>query len=159
LKNRFWLLVIISCFFISYSAVGQSKIKTEQQFLKALNTILKESKQQHWDFEGKMSIDTPFLISKKGILSVTVRYNDNGSIVRARMEAPIKKIKRVLYDLYLILDFEEPFVNIYTSKPGDILLQKTDSNQFFHIAAPLKDGYKKEKQLQQLLEKLMKYYK
>lgn len=158
MKHRFWLLVIISCFFISYSAVGQSKIRAEQQFLKALNTILKESKQQHWDYEGKMTIDTPFLISKTGILSVTVRYNDNGSIVRARMEAPIKKIKSVLYDLYLILDFEEPIVDVYTSKPGDILLKKTDINQFFHIGAPLKDGYKKEKQLQQLLEKLMKYY-
>ena len=131
MKHRFWLLVIISCFFISYSAVGQSKIRAEQQFLKALNTILKESKQQHWDYEGKMTIDTPFLISKTGILSVTVRYNDNDSIVRARMEAPIKKIKSVLYDLYLILDFEEPIVDVYTSKPGDILLKKRILTNFF----------------------------
>lgn len=159
MKHRFWLLVIISCFFISYSAVGQSKAKAEQQFLKVLNTILKESKQQHWNFEGKMTIDTPFSISKKGVLSVTVRYNDEGSIVRARMDAPVNKIKNVLYDLYLILDFEEPLVNVYSSKPGKILLKKTGSNQLFHIGAPLKDGYKQEKQLQQLLEKLMKYYK
>lgn len=158
MKNKLQLLVFISFIFVSISAIGQSKIKAEQQFLQALNTILRQSKQQHWDYEGKMSIDSPFAISKTGILSVTVRYNDNGSLVRARMDAPVNKIKNVLYDLYLILEFEEPLVNLYTSKPGTLVLKKKENSQYFHIAAPVKEGYQQEKRLQQLLENLMKFY-
>jgi len=158
LKNRLQLLIFSSLFFVNVSVIGQSKAKAEKQFLMELNTILKNAKQYHWDYEGKVSIDSPFTISKTGILSVTVRYNENGSLVRARMDAPVNKIKNVLYDLYLILEFEEPLVNIYTSKPGTFLLKKMENSQYFHIAAPIKDGYQQEKRLQQLLENLMKFY-
>jgi hypothetical protein len=158
LKNRLQLLIFSSLFFVNVSVIGQSKAKAEKQFLMELNTILKNAKQYHWDYEGKVSIDSPFTISKTGILSVTVRYNENGSLVRARMDAPVNKIKNVLYDLYLILEFEEPLVNIYTSKPGTLLLKKKENSQYFHIAAPVKEGYQQEKRLQQLLENLMKFY-
>ena len=158
MKNRLQLLIFSSLFFVNVSVIGQSKAKAEKQFLMELNTILKNAKQYHWDYEGKVSIDSPFTISKTGILSVTVRYNENGSLVRARMDAPVNKIKNVLYDLYLILEFEEPLVNIYTSKPGTLLLKKKENSQYFHIAAPVKEGYQQEKRLQQLLENLMKFY-
>jgi hypothetical protein len=63
---------------------AQSKQLVEKEFTKELNSILKNSKEQHWKYTGVMTIDTAFAINKEGVLSVTVRYNNDGNVVRTR---------------------------------------------------------------------------
>jgi hypothetical protein len=90
--KRFFLFLLLCSSFVCHA---QTKKKSEQEFLKQLNSILKNSKQQHWAYEGNaMSIDSAFAINKEGILSVTVRYTSNTSFVRVRMTAPSVKLMR-----------------------------------------------------------------
>lgn len=106
------------------------------------------------------AIDTAFTISKKDILSVTVSYTDEeGSYVRSRMEAPVSKIKVIAYDLYLILDYKTDEVTHYESEPNSNALVEKYKTNYFHIGVPLGDGYKAQKKLQKLLDKLLQYYK
>lgn len=152
-------MIVFALLFVQTTVIGQSKAKAEKQFLKELNTILKNAKQHHWDYEGKMTIDSLFAISKTGILSMTVRYTNDESFIRARMAAPVDKIKNVLYDVYLILQFETPLVTIYNSNLGEEMLIETGISNLFHIAAPLKNGEQQEIKLQQALDNVLRYYK
>lgn len=105
-------------------ASAQSKKKAEKEFVAALNSVLKNSKEQHWRYTGKMTIDSAFAINKEGILSVKVRYTDEGSVVITRMEAPVKNIQSVAYDLYLILEYETDEITVYESEVNSNGLNK-----------------------------------
>ena len=100
------LLLITSCFLLTNVASAQSKQKAEKKFLKELNSIVRKSPSQHWGYDGVMTIDSAFAISKTGIISVTVRYTTDEFFMRARMEAPVSTISEVAYDLYLILKYK-----------------------------------------------------
>lgn len=139
-------------------ASAQTKQKAEKEFVAELNSILKKSKEQHWKYKGLITIDSAFAINKEGILSVTVRYNDEGSVVKTRMEAPLKNIQLVAYDLYLILVYKTDEVTVYESEENSSELKQVDKTNYFHIGAPAKDGYKQEEKLQGLLDKLLKQY-
>src|SRR6478752_3658048 len=102
MKMKTVLAFFCLCFILQSPTQAQSKQKAEKEFLKQLNSILKNSKQQHWAYEGNvMSIDSAFAINKEGILSVTVRYTSDTSFVRVRLAAPVSKIDTVRYDLYM----------------------------------------------------------
>ena len=151
---------ILSYFFLLFPIMGaaQTKQKAEKDFLKELNSILKNAKEQHWKYKGIMTTDAAFAINKEGILSVTVRYNDDGNVVKTRMEAAVKNIKSVAYDLYLILVFKKDEVTVYESEVNSNELKELHKTNYFHIGLPLNDGYKQQEKLQQLLDKLLKYY-
>jgi hypothetical protein len=157
-KNILTIGMLSCCLFFN-AATAQSKQKAEKAFLHQLNTILKNAKQQHWNFEGTMTIDTAFAINKEGILSVTVRYTNDTSFVRTRLEAPVNKIKRVAYDLYLILEYEDELVTFYVSEPGSNELKENGKTNLFHIGAPLGEDVKAQEKLQRALDELLKYYK
>ena len=105
-----------------------------------------------------MMIDSAFAISKEGILSVTVRYTSDTSFVRVRMEAPVRKILTVSYDLYLILEFIDNDVTVYVSKPGSNKLKEVSKSILFHIGIPPADDIKYQEDLQMALDNLLKYY-
>jgi hypothetical protein len=150
------ILLVSLCLLLPYSVCAQSKQKVEKEFLTQLNTILKKSKQEHWKYKGTMTIDSAFAINKEGILSVTVHYTDDDSaVVRVRMEAPVKKILRVAYDLYLILEYKDDEVTVYESEVNSKELKKLHNTNLFHIGAPLSDGYKQKEKLQKVLEKML----
>lgn len=128
-------------------------------FLYELNGILKNSKLQHWGYEGIMTIDSAFSINKDGILSLTVRYATDSSFIRTRMEAPVYKIESVSYDLYLILEYQGGEVTVYESEPGKNELVPLNKSNLFDIGVPQKDGYIQQEKLQKLLEKVLKYCK
>jgi len=105
-----------------------------------------------------MSIDSAFAINKEGILSVTVRYTTDSSFVITRMAAPVNKIQRVAYDLYLILEYKDDLVIFYESEPGSIALTEKGKTNLFHIGAPLPEDVKYLEKLQKALTRLLKYY-
>lgn len=141
------------------AATAQTKLHAEKEFLGLLNSILKNSKQQHWAFEGVMTIDSAFAISPDGMLSVTVRYTGDSSFIRTRMEAPVNKIKEVAYDLYLILVFKEQWVTVYASLPGSNTLQESAKTNLFHIGAPEQEETGLQEKLQQALDKVLLFYR
>ncbi len=139
--------------------LAQSQQKAEKEFVAHLNEILKDSDEQHWKYKGAMTVDSAFAINKEGILSVTVRYTDDSSFVRTRMEAPVKSIKGVAYDLYLILEYKQDEVTVYESETNSNELKQSSKTNYFHIGAPLPENRKRQEVLQQLLDKVMVYYK
>lgn len=153
------LIVITGCYLFLNTATAQPQQKAEKDFLNQLNSILKNSRQQHWNFEGAMTIDSAFAINETGVLSVTVRYTNDTSFVRVRMAAPVNKIKGVAYDLYLILEYKDELVTFYASEPGSNELTEKGKTNLFHIGAPLPEDVKSQEKLQKALDKLLKYYK
>ena len=140
--------------------MAQTKQKAEREFVAELNSIIKNSTQQHWAYEGqKMTIDSPYAINKNGILSVTVSYIDaDGKKTISRMEAPVKQIKNVAYDLYVILEFKDEVVRNFYAENGNTILKASEIDDYFHIGNSLpEDGYDAES-LRKLLSNLMKYY-
>ncbi len=141
------------------TADGQTKKKAEVAFLKELNNVLKNSEEQHWRYNGVKRIDSAFAINN-GILSVSVSYTDeDSSIIRTRMEAPVNKIYKVLYDLYLILEYKSDEVTAYESKADSNELVEYQKTNYFHIGAPLPENMERQEKLQKLLDNLMKNYK
>lgn len=156
---KFLLTFLCLSLSLQFPASAQPKQKAEREFLKQLNNIVKNSKEQHWAYTGTMSIDSAFAINKEGILSVTVRYTNDSSFIVSRMEAPVSNIEYVAYDLYLILKYSTDEVNTYVSAEGSNVLQQTGKTNLFHIGAPLSDGYKKQEKLQKAANNVLQYYK
>ena len=152
------ILCILFCLLLPIISSAQAKQKAEQKFVNALNSILKNSKEQHWKYSGTMTIDTAFAINQGGVLSVTVHYTDDTTVVKSRMEAPVKSIKTIAYDLYLILEYKTDEVTVYESEINNNALKELHKTNLFHIGVPTKDGYKQQEKLQRLLDKLLKYY-
>ncbi len=152
-------LLITFVFVLQEPSLAQTKQKAEKEFLTQLNSILHNSKQQHWGFEGVMTVDTAFTISSNGTLSVTVRYTNDSTFIRSRMEAPVSKIAKIAYDLYLILEYKDELVTFYRSAPGSNELKEGGKTNLFHIGAPENEGYSLQEKLQQALENVLKYYK
>lgn len=154
--------IVISLIFILLAptaTLAQTQQKAEKEFVTHLNNILKYSDEQHWKYKGVMTIDSAFAINKEGILSVTVRYTDDTSFIRTRMEAPVKNIKWVAYDLYLILEYNKEEVTVYESEINSNELKESSKTNYFHIGAPLPEEMKRQEKLQKLLDKVMVFYK
>ncbi len=144
-----------------FMVMAQTKQKAEQAFVTELNHIIKNSKQQHWAYEGyKMTIDSPFVINKEGILSVTTSYTKDTEFITTKMWAPINKIDKVAYDLYLILEFKRDDVSSsYREGKGNEPFIENEKDFMFHIGAPLVEDMERQIKLQKLLDDLQKYYK
>ncbi len=174
---RTLLLLLIGCTLFTHASSAQTKQKAEKAFLKELNHILKNTPYHHWAFEPRpqldsnyepipvskdaksnMRIDSAFAITAAGTLSVTVRYLNDSSFVRTRMEVQVKDIVSMEYDLYLILGCKAESVIGYTSAEGSELLLETDRSNLFHLGLPAYDGYYQREKLQKLLEDLLKFY-
>lgn len=148
------LLIILLLAVAQINISAQTKQQAERTFVRELNKIIKNSDEHHWAYEGKMTVEKPFSIDDKGILSVTVRYVTDSSNVKVQMEAPINKAKYVLYDHYLILEYAKEDVIVKNSENGNTTSFKND---LFHLGAP-RNGYKKQDELQLMLEKILKFY-
>lgn len=154
--------IVISLIFVLLAptaTLAQSQQKAEKEFLAHLNNILKDSDEQHWKYKGVMTVDSAFAINKEGILSVTVRYTDDTSFIRTRMEAPVKNIKWVAYDLYLILEYKKEEVTVYESDANSNELKESFKTNYFHIGAPLPEDMKRQEKLQKLLDNVMVFNK
>jgi hypothetical protein len=160
MKKIFSLFITIFSLLLHQPAVAQSKQKAEKEFLKQLNTVLQHSKQQHWAYEGNaMTVDSAFAINKEGLLSVTVHYTSDSSFIRTRMTAPVSKIDKVLYDLYIILDCKDKPVTFYQSEPGSNELKEVNKGGRFHIGAPEPEDVRYREKLEKALVDLRKYYR
>ena len=134
--------LLICCVAFVVSLQAQKSNKAEKDFLKALNAVLKKSPQQHWNYEGKMTIDSAFRISKDGIISVTVRYKTDSSFYRVRMEAPFNEVDELIQDMYLIFRFESKLVQVYESEPNSNELKPAYKLNMLHVGM-LDDGDEK----------------
>ena len=155
-------LFFFALLFCSAFAAAQSKEKAQNAFLQQLNTILLNSKEYTWnDFmqEGaSVQVVKPFTISND-VLSMTLNYKIADSTTTIAMEAPIAKIKSVVYDHYLVLLWDEEEVTKQQFLSNSTVLDKTTKQNYLHIGTPVKDGRKEQEKLEKLLEKLLKYYK
>lgn len=115
---KFLVLFVILSLIQPFSLQTQSKQRAQKQFLKELNNVLNKSRKQHSSYEGIMTIDSAFAINKAGILSVTVRYINDSTFKRVRLQVPVRDISTVRYDLYLILEYKDDVVILYESEPG-----------------------------------------
>lgn len=152
------VLTVILSLIQPVSLQAQSKRKAQKEFLAELNTILKRSSRQRSGYAGTMTIDSAFAISKKGILSVTVRYTSNSRFVRVRTTAPVNKIDNLRYDLYMILEYKDPLVTFYESATDSNSLVETGKGGWFHVGAPLPEDIMYKEKLQAALDKLLKYH-
>lgn len=134
--------LLIAAFILHVPALAQQKDKSEKKFLQALNQVLKKTPQQHWNYEGQMTIDTAFKISPDGILSVTVRYKTDSSFYRVRMAAPFEEIQDVVQDVYLIFQFDSKLVQVYESEPNSEVLKPAYRLPLLHVGV-LEDGDEK----------------
>lgn len=105
-----------------------------------------------------MTLDSAFAISKKGILSVMVRYTNDSSFVRVRTTAPLAKIEKIIYNLYLILVYKENVVTFYKSEHNNMELIEFNTFSWFHIGAPMPEDIKYQEKLQLALDNLRQYY-
>jgi hypothetical protein len=108
-RSVFSFLFCITAF-ISFA---QSNSKKEQAFIGALNKLVTTIPQEHWDTGEPMAADSIFHVAGDTI-SITWKYERNGSLERRRLAAPFSAIKGIVYDHYLVLDFEDaPVVRVY----------------------------------------------
>lgn len=156
MKFKIYLVsaVLMSC--ISFSVTGQSKGKAEKDFTKELNDILKQSPNQHWEFDGKMTVDTPFSITPQGTLTSTVRYTTDTSVIRVRSEAPVNKITFARQDVYIFLEYRDKSVMVYEQKNNKDWSIKFKRNMF-HIGMGDDDGKQADK-VQKKFDKLREFY-
>jgi hypothetical protein len=89
-------------------------------------------------------------------MTLTYKVADSTTIIR--VSAPLKKIKSVNYDHYLVLQFDDDEVTKEQFLPNDSVVAATTAQNYLHIGTPVKDGRKELGKLEKLLEKLLKYY-
>jgi hypothetical protein len=157
MKKVFILFVLFFAFLHNQPAFAQSKKNAEKEFLQQLNTVLKKSLRHESGYEGKMLIDTPFAINREGLLCVTLRYTNDSTYQRVRLEAPVKDIRTVRYDLYLILEYGDDLVTKYESEWGSAALKEVSRGSWFHVGAPLPEDVTYQQKVQQALDKLKKF--
>ncbi|MEO6583601.1 MAG: hypothetical protein ABIO05_04715 [Ferruginibacter sp.] len=150
------IFIIFSLLSLHPDVNAQSKQKAEKEFLKELNEIIKESPNQHWEFNGKMSVDSPFTITPSGHLSVTVKYITDTATVWVRSEAPVNKITFAKEDVYTYLEFRDKSVMVYEKSKGKDWSIRFKRNMF-HIGVADDDGKDTGKVIA-AFNKLRKFY-
>ena len=156
MKIKLSIYTLITFCLLSLTGFSQSKSKAEKDFLKELNDILKETANQHWEFDGKMSIDSPFAINSRGLITSTVKYTTDTSVVRVRSEAPVNKITFARQDVYIYLEYRDKSVIVYEQKTNQDWQIKFRRNMF-HIGMGDDDGKQADK-VQQKFDKLREFY-
>lgn len=141
---------------LSHIASAQSKLKAEKDFLKELNDILKASPNQHWEFDGRMGIDSPFTINSQGNITITVRYTTATTVMRVRTEAPVNKITFVKQDVYVYLEYRDKSVTVYEQNNNKDWSIKFKRNML-HLGIGDEDGKQADK-VQQKFDKLREFY-
>lgn len=154
-------LLLIAVLFCSTSSVAQQKEKAEEAFLKQLNTILQNSKDYNWnDFMQEVTsvqVTKPFTINN-GFLSMTLTYKVADSTTIISMVAPVIKLKSVVYDHYLLLQFDEDEVTKDQFLPNNNVVAGVTAQNYLHIGTPVKEGRKEKEKLEKLLKKLLNNY-
>lgn len=94
-----------------------SQPSAEREFLKAINKFATAATSQHWAHEGS-ELESPFTIVGDSI-TATFRYQGDSAGYRLRFTAPLKKLRSIDHDLYLIMVFGRDQVMIYRNDlPG-----------------------------------------
>jgi hypothetical protein len=158
IRKIIFLLILAIGFLMPTTGTAQSKQKSEKQFLKELDAVLKKSSRHNSGYEGVMTIDSSFAISKEGILSVTVRYTTDTSVKRVRITAPVRGIQLVRYDLYLILEYGEDVVTVFESDKGSEFKAVYHSD-WFNVGSPMPEDVIYQEKVQKALEGLYRFYK
>ena len=156
MKISSFLFVMITLSCLSNKSVAQSKLKAEKDFLKELNEILKKTINQHWEYDGTMTIDSPFTINSQGMLTSTVKYTTDTSMIRVRTEAPVNKITFARQDVYIYLEYRDKSVMVYEQKTNKDWTIKFKRNML-HLGIGDDDGKQADK-IQQKFEKLREFY-
>lgn len=154
--------LILTCISLIYlNSFAQNKEQAEASFLKELNILFADTKanDEGIGFPDKKTILAPFTINKNGILSVAIKRSaENGSFEISKMEVPIKKIKQVVYDLYLILKFQDDAVTWTTFEPDGKTIKETIKSSLLHIGIPLPEDERHKVKLQKLVDEVLQFY-
>ena len=156
------ILFLLCCIVFQINTYAQPKQEAEKTFLTALNNIIKNTKEENegFKFDGEKVIEQEFAINEQGILSLTLRYNNNdGTFYKSRMEAPINKIEGISYDLYLILEFKNEDITWHKTDINSNEITEKSTSSYLHIGVPWPEDIRHKENLQKLLEELLKFYK
>jgi hypothetical protein len=107
------------------------------------------------------TIESPFRIDEKGMLSVTFRYPVGKSYSLTRVSVPVDAIKTVFNDYYVGFECGAEVVTVAEGEVGSRELKNTYTTMMFHIARP-GDGPQGEKvktKLEQGLQTFRENYK
>ena len=74
------------------------------------------------------------------------------------MEAPLAKIKSIIHDINLILEFKEEDVKIYRSISLKGKLIPDSTTDLFYLGAPLQEDIRHKEKLQKLLNAVLIFY-
>lgn len=135
----------------AFNSSAQKKLSLEETtFLKTLNALVSTTKQNHWAFDEPLKIDSAYHIIGDSI-SLTLKATGTQGNKRIRFTAPIRKMADVIYDLYLILEFEGDVVNTYEQVDNGPWTYIETGNYFYVGAVQSKN--KKELKLKEDIEK------
>lgn len=116
--------------FFLYPTIAQQQ-KAEENFVNALNNFASVSKSQHWA-HGESVLESPFKVIGDSI-TATFRYRGDSSDYRLRFTAPIKQLKSVDVDVFLIMVFRPGQVVIYRSDVETSNVDYWTTDMLFHV--------------------------
>gem|GEM_PF-5913259 len=119
----------------SVSGAGAQQHR-EQAFLRHLNNLLSRSSAHHGAHEGeRLKIDTPYTL-RNGMLSVSLRYETDTSRTRYRYVAPLATVRRISSDRYLILEYAEREVQMFTAHGNEPFPAQPQQISMLHLGNP-----------------------
>ncbi|UEG49533.1 hypothetical protein LK994_12905 [Ferruginibacter lapsinanis] len=145
---------LLLCFLLQHTVSAQTKQQAQRDFVKELNAVLKASSTIHWAYTDRMTIDSAFAISKNDILSVTVRYTNDSSFFRFRMEVPMNKIRNIIQDVYLVLECDQDAVKCFLSEKNSNTLVFSHNYNLFHTGELMDADYETLERIKKIFDKI-----
>lgn len=120
------VFLVFICLFVSHSH-AQIISSRQKPFLDALNRLVTNTTQHHWQYDKPMQVDSLFHLNGD-TLSITWICTFDSSLIRTRLAAPFSKIRSIDWDHYLVLNYQnEKAVQIYEQtnlNPGWRLIER-----------------------------------
>lgn len=134
---------------------AQPGVQLKNELLRQLNTWAAQPGEHHFAYTNMTKkVDTPYVISQDGMLSVTFSYTTDTSYHRVRQIAPLEKVKAVIQDVYLLLLFDEEDVLFYHSDEQGKPLMAAGKGSLFHVSMGDDDNTRRDS-LRSILSRLL----
>jgi hypothetical protein len=130
------VLLLLCCIMASFRLVAQglNRELAKKELLKTLQQALEVGIDQTDPEDPKCSIDTAFAINENGILSLTLRFqNNNSSFYIQRYTVPLPLVSNVFYDVYIGLESYNNAIYIRRTKKNTTNFNQYALTNLWHI--------------------------
>ncbi len=115
------------------------------KLLKQLNDITSHSTKADWAYEDNFTIEQPYQVDDKGMLSVVLKYTTDSSFYLVKRQAPVDSISEAVLDVYLILKFDSDIVETGNSGPNSKnIVMGEEKSKYLHIGMLANNKSEKE---------------